>query len=73
MNALFFVAFGVSSMFGVWLYGVIVPLVGFGVLFNVLGSMTCISLVINWKLKYSFETKMPFVKQPERSATATAT
>lgn len=61
VNALFFIAFGFASTFGVFLFGSIVPILGWTILFYILGGMTCISLFINWKVQYTFETKMPFV------------
>jgi len=62
VNALFFVAFGLASTFGVFLFGQVVPILGWNILFIMLGAMTCVSLVINWKLQYKFDTFMPFVK-----------
>jgi hypothetical protein len=52
VNALFFVAFGLASTFGVFLFGQVVPILGWNILFIMLGAMTCVSLVINWKLQY---------------------
>ena len=49
-------------MFGVWLNSAVVPAMGYAALFNILGVMSCISLVLNYKLEYTFETFMPFVK-----------
>ena len=58
-------------MFGVWLTSAVVPAMGYAALFNILGVMSCISMVINYKLEYTFETFMPFVKTaaPESEAT----
>ena len=50
-------------MFGVWLNSAVVPAMGYAALFNILGVMACISMVINYKLEYTFETFMPFLKE----------
>jgi hypothetical protein len=62
INALFFISFGGSAMFGVWLNSAVVPAMGYAALFNILGVMSCISMVLNYKLEYTFETFMPFDK-----------
>lgn len=54
----------------VWLNDAVVPTMGYSALFNILGVMACISLIINYKLQYSFETFMPFVKKKESDSTA---
>lgn len=53
VNALFFVGFGVSSMFAVYLFSAVVAVLGYPPLFIILGLMTCCSLVINWFLQYT--------------------
>lgn len=67
-------------MFAVWINYEVVPALGYTALFNVFGVMTCISMFINYKLQYSFETFMPFIKtgntteekQSERSGSQTS-
>ena len=59
-------------MFGVWLNSAVVPAMGYAALFNILGVMSCISMVINYRLAYTFETFMPFVKQPATVPEVTA-
>lgn len=56
-------------MFGVWLNSAVVPAMGYAALYNILGSMACISMIINWKLEYTFETVMPFVTRPKVAET----
>jgi len=55
-------------MFAVWINAVVVPALGYSTLFNILGIMSCISMVINYRLQYTFETFMPFVKGPVNAA-----
>jgi len=70
VNALFFIAFGGSSMFAVWINSAVVPALGYNALYTILGGMSCISMVINYRLQYTFETFMPFVKGPGKNTSA---
>lgn len=49
-------------MFGVWLNSAVVPAMGYTVLYNILAAMAGLSMYLNFKLEYTFETYMPFVK-----------
>lgn len=52
-------------MFGVWLNSAVVPAMGYAALYNILGAMACLSMILNYKLEYTFETVMPFVTRPK--------
>ena len=49
-------------MFAVMLVGTVVPALGYSALFNIFAIMASVSLFINWNLKYTFTTFMPFEK-----------
>jgi hypothetical protein len=55
-------------MFAVYINSAVVPALGYPALFNIFGVMSCISLLINYRLQYTFDTFMPFVKGPENAA-----
>lgn len=56
-------------MFAVWINSAVVPALGYNALYTILGGMSCISMVINYRLQYTFETFMPFVNGSGKAAT----
>ncbi len=55
-------------MFAVWINSAVVPALGYNALYTILGGMSCISMVINYRLQYTFETFMPFVNGSAKAA-----
>lgn len=55
-------------MFAVWINSAVVPALGYNALYTILGGMSCISMVINYRLQYTFETFMPFVNGSGKAA-----
>ena len=56
-------------MFAVWINSAVVPALGYNALYTILGGMSCISMVINYRLQYTFETFMPFVNGSGKATT----
>ena len=61
MNALLFIGFSFANFSAVFLFGHVVPTLGFNIMFYILGVMAVIALIIHTRVETSKITEMPFV------------
>jgi hypothetical protein len=61
VNALFFICYSFANFSAVWLFGHVVPTLGFNTMFNILGLMAVVALVIHTRVETFKITEMPFV------------
>ena len=61
VNALFFICYSFANFSAVWLFGHVVPTLGFNTMFFILGLMTVTALIIHMRVDTLKMTDMPFV------------
>ena len=61
VNALFFICYSFANFSAVWLFGHVVPTLGFNIMFYIFGLMNVAALMIHMRVDTFKMTDMPFV------------